>query len=312
MSEQKDETGKKALLGGLGVLGIALFKFKTAILIALKGLSFLKFAWLLKSLASIFVAIGVYWAFFGPIFALVVVGVIIIHEMGHFIFMQAMGLKPQLGMIIPFVGASTRVTLLPKDQKSIAWYSIGGPLVGGVTSIAFFYMGVVWQMPLLMAAGHFGCFLNLIQLIPVRPFDGGAVLGAISPWLMVPGLGILFAMAAYLHSAFLIIIGIIATFITVSQLISHMKNKEKRQESDAERLMRGICGGAGRKETKDEPAGSAPAGPGIVHEAGYGDIREATTGEKVLIGLAYFVLTGVLGYMYWLTDNETISFLRSR
>jgi len=81
--EPKQKT-KSSIFGGLAVLGIALMKFKVFIFMMLKqGL-------------SMFIMIGIYTMFFGPIYALMVVALILVHESGHYIFMKFFGLDPKL------------------------------------------------------------------------------------------------------------------------------------------------------------------------------------------------------------------------
>jgi Zn-dependent protease len=279
MTESPPPGKKGPILGAIGLLGITLFKFKAAIFVGLKSLSFLKMAWLFKSFLSMFIMLGIYTVVFGPLFAVIVVTLLFIHEAGHFVFMKYMGLEPKLGLFIPFVGAYTSMGKMPPDEASHAWVAIGGPLVGGVSSVIFFYLGVTAHIPALMAAGATGCLLNLFQLIPVKPFDGGFILGAVNKWLLVPGTGILFTVAWHLHSGLLMVIGVVSAFMTVTTLIKHQAAKNQAPEYQY------------REEDQ---------------------VKAATTIEKLGIGLSYFVLTGVLAYLYWMTTDQTMVFLPSK
>jgi Zn-dependent protease len=72
----------------------------------------------------------------------------------------------------------------------------------------------------LMAAGSTGFWLNLLQLVPAKPLDGGFVVQAISKWLLLPGAIMLLALALILHSTLLLIISVIAGIAVVKQLFT--------------------------------------------------------------------------------------------
>jgi hypothetical protein len=214
MSIQNNEGKKKegTLLGGLGVIGILLFKFKAALF------AIFKFGWLAKSFLSIILTIGIYSMFFGWPYAVAVVLLILIHEGGHFIWMQALGLGPKAPIFIPGVGAFTAMNNLPPDAVTRAWVAFAGPLVGGVCSAAMYWGGGQLNNGWLMAAGSFGFMLNLLQLIPAKPLDGGFVVLAISRWLLLPGSILLCAVALMFHSILFGIIGVFSLFKAVKQL----------------------------------------------------------------------------------------------
>ena len=214
MSIQNKEDKKKegTILGGLGVVGILLFKFKAAIF------AIFKFGWLAKSFLSIILTIGIYSMFFGWPYAVAIVVLILIHEGGHFIWMQALGLNPKAPIFIPGVGAFTAMSNLPPDAVTRAWVAFAGPLVGGVTSAAMYWGGGRLNNGWLMAAGSFGFMLNLLQLIPAKPLDGGFVVLAISRWLLLPGSILLCAVALMFHSFLFGIIGVFSLFKAAKQL----------------------------------------------------------------------------------------------
>jgi hypothetical protein len=219
MSTENNEGKKKegTLLGGLGVIGILLFKFKAAIF------AIFKFGWLAKSFLSIILTIGVYSIFFGWPYAVAVVLLIVIHEGGHFIWMQALGLNPKAPIFVPGIGAFTAMTNLPPDAVTRAWVAFAGPLVGGVCSAAMYWSGGQLNNGWLMAAGSFGFMLNLLQLIPAKPLDGGFIVLAISRWLLLPGSILLCAVALMFHSFLFGIIGIFSLYRAVKQLFGKEK-----------------------------------------------------------------------------------------
>ncbi|HMW91130.1 MAG TPA: site-2 protease family protein [Candidatus Obscuribacter sp.] len=207
--DSREKKNKGAILGSLGVLGIAAFKFKSFLLV---GLSSFKFAVFFKSFFSMFLMLGLYTVTFGWTYAFIVVGILLIHEMGHYIWMKRHGLEPHAPIFVPFLGAAVAMGKMPDNQAVNAWVAMAGPMLGGYTSILFYYIGAQYGLTYLMAAGWTGVMLNLFQLIPVRPFDGGFITGAISKWFMLPGALMIFTLAMLWQTPLMFIIALLAGF----------------------------------------------------------------------------------------------------
>src|SRR5216683_3332289 len=80
----KPEHPVRKRLGALGVLGTALWKFKTIALLALtKGKLLLLGLTKLSTLGSMLLSMGLYWSLYGWKFAVGFVLSIYVHEMGH-------------------------------------------------------------------------------------------------------------------------------------------------------------------------------------------------------------------------------------
>jgi Zn-dependent protease len=270
MSTQKDDGSKKTLFGSLGILGVVALKFKFYIFAAFKALTFIKFGWLLSPLLSI----GLYTMLWGWQYAIAIVLLLFIHEMGHWIWMKCLGLQPKAPVFIPGFGAYVAMTKLPPDQATHAWVALAGPLVGGVGAVMLFYAGIQTGNHWMTAAGSTGFFLNLLQLVPAKPLDGGFVIQAVSKWLLIPGTGLLCALAAMFQSILLLIIAGISFFSLLKQFL-------KRQPVDAY---------------------GVPIVPADQQTL-------ATVPQRILIAIAYLGLAGMLGYLYWLSTNELISFV---
>lgn len=256
MSSQGDNSKKGTLLGGIGIAALAL-KFKGALMLLLK------LGWLSKGFLTMFLSLGLYTMAFGWPYAAAIVLLLFIHESGHWIFMKALGLEPKAPIFIPFLGAFAAMTKLPEDAMTRAWVGFAGPLVGAVGSAVMYWGGMHWQNGWLLAAASTGFLLNLIQLIPAKPLDGGFVVQAISKWLLLPGAVVLIWFAYELKSVLFMLIGIIAGIAVVRQLF-------------------------GKKSAID-----------VEHEP-----TPATFGQKIIIGIAYLSLTGMLGYLYMVSGNR--------
>ena len=194
MTEQaRTATNGKSITGAIGVIALVLFKYKVFIITF--GLSF-----------------GVYAMRYGWPWAAALIALLFIHEMGHFIFMKLFGLDPKAPVFIPFVGAFVAMDKLPDRESVSAWTALAGPLIGGLTSVACFYWGVQNQVDFLTNAAYFGILLNLLQLLPVRPLDGGFVVDTVAPWFRIPGALLLLGVAWLLDAWLLMLIGGIALF----------------------------------------------------------------------------------------------------
>lgn len=230
MEQEPKQKSRNSIFGALAVLGIALMKFKVFIFMMLKqGL-------------SMFIMIGIYAMFFGPIYALIVVALILIHEGGHYIFMKFFGLDPKLPVFIPFFGAFVAMEKLPPDQAVDAWVSLAGPLVGGVTSVIIFYLGAQMGSGLMIAAGSTGCFFNLLQLIPAKPFDGGFVVNAIAKWVLIPGAAMVFVAAYLLQSPLFFILGLFSAFSAYRSLTGQVSERDLiKPATGLEKVMIGLA-----------------------------------------------------------------------
>jgi Zn-dependent protease len=216
--EQKKPSIVGPAAGVLGVIGLILLKFKGAAFIAFKALSLVKLGWLLKGFSSMALSLGIYMMMFGWKYAVTIIILLFIHEMGHFIFMHFYGLKPRAPMFVPFVGAYTAMTHIPRDLATHAWVAYAGPFIGGIAAFASYLIGVSTGNTYLVAAANTGAILNLLQLVPIKPFDGGFIAQSITRWLFIPGAALLAYLAWTLRSPLLILIAVVAIFVMISQI----------------------------------------------------------------------------------------------
>jgi Zn-dependent protease len=288
MTLKKDDGTKKTLFGSLGILGVVALKFKFYILAALKALTFIKVGWLLSPILSI----GIYAMLFGWPYAIAIVLLLFIHEMGHWIWMKCLGLEPKAPIFIPGVGAYVAMTKLPPDQATHAWVALAGPLVGGVGCAALFYGGVQTDNHWLTAAGSTGFMLNLLQLVPAKPLDGGFVIQALSKWLLIPGTGLLFALAVKWQSVLLLIIAGFSFYGLIKQFL-------KRQPVDAYGVPQRSFMGLANVAPGDSVTDATQQTP-------------ASIPQRILIAIAYLGLAGMLAYLQWLSTNELIRFVPNR
>jgi Zn-dependent protease len=170
----------------------------------------LKFGKLLPAAATMLLSIGVYAWMFGWWYAVGFVALIFVHEMGHYVAARRRGLNVGLPTFIPFVGAWVALKDLPHDAETEAYIGVAGPVVGTVGALACFYLARSTHSALLLALAYAGFFINLFNLIPLAPFDGGRVTAAISPRLWLIGAPLLVALFFYSPSPLLILMAVLA------------------------------------------------------------------------------------------------------
>jgi Zn-dependent protease len=138
----------------------------------------------LAKFATIFVAFGGYTLIWGWKFAVGAVALIFFHEMGHWIEAKREGLHPSWPVFIPFLGAYVRHTR--GNPWQTARVAIAGPALGGIAALVCYLIGRSDHSRLMTALAYWGFFLNLLNLIPIGMFDGGAMWRS-TRWLWIGG-----------------------------------------------------------------------------------------------------------------------------
>jgi Zn-dependent protease len=194
------ESRWKGIGAGAVGFGLLLAKFKTAFLVLLNLKWFLVGSKLLLSSFSFFASVWLYAMFWGWPFAFVFTLLILVHELGHVLFMKIYGVPASLPFFIPGLGAFVKYDggARPNPQQE-AYIALGGPLCGTLGALACFAYGQATASNFWIAAAYTGFFLNLINLIPVLPFDGGRVAGAVSPRVWLFGVVALVLAAVAFH-----------------------------------------------------------------------------------------------------------------
>lgn len=135
---------------------------------------------------------------------------IFVHEMGHFVAARQRGLEVGAPTFIPFVGAWIALKDQPHDAEMEAYVGIAGPLAGTAGALACYFFARNYQSDLLLALAYAGFFINLFNLIPVSPFDGGRVTAVLSPRVWLAGVPIMVAVFLWRPSPILILVGLLA------------------------------------------------------------------------------------------------------
>lgn len=183
------------------VAGLAL-KFKTAALAILKLKVFATSATMLVSVA----AYGWIW---GWRFGVGLVAMLLIHEMGHVLELRRQGIRASAPIFIPFLGAVVGMKEMPKDAWREAQVALAGPLLGTLGAGVAWMLGVMLGSDLLIAIAFVGFLLNLFNLLPIVPLDGGRAVAALHPALWGVGLLGLLVLAVLRPNPILLLILVI-------------------------------------------------------------------------------------------------------
>ena len=170
----------------------------------------LKIGKLLTTGGTMLISVVAYSFIFGWPYAVGFVLLIFVHEMGHYVAARQRGLNVGAPTFIPFVGAWIQLKDLPHDAETEAYVGMGGPLVGSIGALACFYLGRALESDLLLALSYSGFFLNLFNLIPISPFDGGRITAVISPRVWLAGVPILIGLFLVWPSPLLILMAFLA------------------------------------------------------------------------------------------------------
>jgi Zn-dependent protease len=134
-----------------------------------------KFSFVLLKFSTIFIAVAAYALIWGWLFAIGIVVMILVHELGHYLEAKREGLHPQLPVFIPFLGAYVRYTRgHPWQTVRVA---IAGPILGGAAAFVCYLIGHSHADPhnAWTALAYTGFLLNAFNMIPFGPLDGGVV-----------------------------------------------------------------------------------------------------------------------------------------
>jgi len=187
----------------LAAIGALVAKFFAAIKGAVLLLPKLK---LLTTAGTALVSVAAYSLFWGWTFALGFVVLLFIHEMGHVLQLRREGIKASAPMFIPFMGALITAKSLGENALAEARVGLAGPILGTLGAGACLAIGEATNSDMFRALAYVGFFLNLFNLLPVVPLDGGRAMAAMAPWMWFLGFGALVAMVFVFPNPILLII----------------------------------------------------------------------------------------------------------
>jgi Zn-dependent protease len=209
-TESRSSHAGKAAAGAAGA-GLLFVLGKAKFFGVLAGL--VKF----KTLATMLLSIGVYAVEWGWLFAAGFVLLIFVHEMGHAVAMRLEGIPAGAPVFIPFVGAFIAMQGQPRNAAVEARVAMAGPIAGSLAAWATLWAGIELEQPLLRALGHTAVLINLFNLVPVSPLDGGRIVTAFTRGYWVIGYAVGIGALLVTRSPLLLIVLIVGLWSLVQR-----------------------------------------------------------------------------------------------
>ena len=189
----------RKLAAPLVALGVLAWKLKFVLFALFKLKAF-------TVAGSMLVSIAAYAVFWGWKFAVGLVLLLLVHELGHVLELRRQGVPASAPLFIPFLGAVVGMKQLPANAWKEAQVALAGPLLGSAGAAAVWAVGEAYDSELLVALAFVGFFLNVFNLLPVVPLDGGRAVAALHPAFWLLGLAGLVVLAFLRPNPILLVI----------------------------------------------------------------------------------------------------------
>jgi Zn-dependent protease len=174
----------RKLFAPLGAIALLAVKFGAKLKALLFLLPKIK---VFSTSASMLVSVAAYSLIWGWKFAVGFVLLIFVHEMGHVLQLRREGIEASAPMFIPFFGAAIWARSLGDNALAEARVGLAGPILGTLGAAALIPVADATGNDLFTALAFTGFLLNLFNLLPVVPLDGGRAMAALSPWMWIVG-----------------------------------------------------------------------------------------------------------------------------
>lgn len=195
--------------------------------------SILKFSKFGSTLLSMLVSLWAYAMFYGWKFAAAIVYLIFVHEMGHLVAAKRKGIATSPAIFVPFVGAMIAMKDRPRDARTEAYLAYGGPLAGLISFLPALPLYWWTEDPFWLLVVHLGALLNLFNLLPISPLDGGRIVSVLSTkiWLIgLLGLGAMLFFSPGPMTAIIFIIGLITWWSRLREGYQHQVLAYEREK----------------------------------------------------------------------------------
>ena len=202
-------SGLRRLLYPLVVIGAVLLNWGAKLKGLLLLLPKLK---VLTTASSMLLSVAAYALLWGPAFGAGFVALLFVHEMGHFIQLRREGVRPNWMVFIPFLGAAVGARSLGGSALAEARVGLAGPILGTLGAAAVAAVGLGGGGEFWLALAFTGFLLNLFNLLPVVPLDGGRAMAAMAPWMWFFGFGVVLVLVFVMPNPVLILIAVLGGF----------------------------------------------------------------------------------------------------
>ena len=152
-------------------IGSKLFKSVKMVKAGLAGASVVAYSWMFS------------WEF-----AVIIIFSLVIHEYGHIWAMRAVGIPTKGFYLIPFVGGAAVPERAFASRLEEHFVAIAGPVFGLAQAALIYGLFVFYQHPFFGAVAAWIAVLNLFNMIPITPLDGGRIIKS-ATMSVAPGVG---------------------------------------------------------------------------------------------------------------------------
>jgi Zn-dependent protease len=205
----------RTFLGRLSGPAIAVVAFFGKIKLLLIALTKVKF---LVTAGSMLVSIVAYGSIWGWKFGVGFVLLLLVHEYGHVIQLKREGVKDvSAPLFIPFMGALIWAKELGGNAAAEARVGLAGPILGSIGALACLLVYAFTGEDFWRALAYTGFFLNLFNLLPISPLDGGRAAAALSPWVWLLGVFGMVVLVLTIPNPILILIAIVSVYQTYTR-----------------------------------------------------------------------------------------------
>lgn len=225
-AEELDKERKRSWLKKLGAPLIPLAVLASKAKLLLLALVKIK---ALTTLGTMLISIAAYGLAFGWPFAVGFVLLLFVHEMGHVIQLRREGVEASAPIFIPFLGALVAAKSMGKDAAAEARVGLAGPILGTIGTLIPLAIWLATDSDLWRALAYIGFFINLINLLPVLPLDGGRAMAVLGPYVWLAGILIAVAATVIFLGPFMLLF---VLFLGGPELYHRFKNRHS-QESRA-------------------------------------------------------------------------------
>lgn len=242
LPDGREPARKRTLLprifsGALIAIGVALVKLKAVLIVA--------FEWARSLMVNPFEGFGAaQYAIAGGSMLLtvaayatrfrlgLVVGFVLItliHEIGHAVVIRAKGLRAGFLVFIPFIGGAVTLKDQPRSAYDDAQIGLAGPIAGTLASLVSLEIFKVNHNPLYLLIASVGFIINLINLLPLGPLDGGRISAAVTKWMWLFGGAALIYKTVKQPNPLMILILVLAAFQVYASI---MREKDEKKFYD--------------------------------------------------------------------------------
>lgn len=240
-------SGRGPLITALLVLGALALKGKGILLFLLGKAKLLLGLFKLKSLlvmvksgGSMLIMVWAYALLWPWQFALGATLLLLVHELGHALVLRHLGVKFSAPIFIPFLGALIGLKEMPRDAAKEALMAYGGPFLGTVGAQVCFYLYFRTEQGVFLGLAQFGYMINLFNLLPFSPLDGGRIVGAISPRIWLLSLPLLAVVGLYLHSFIVLLVALVGLPRAIAAWRGQASDQPYYQVSKGSRLLAAV------------------------------------------------------------------------